>query len=150
MRPTFNQTVNVLVQAYLNDTLEHINGCACAVGNLVAAANGYTFKTAPAEYLDTSIVWAESNYPSNGNGWLDARLGKPSGKALEQINSTGYTAEEIFRIEKAFESPYQTRNHYMLNKDEVMFQGLMNVVDVLSEIHETTLEQKEQAKLLFA
>jgi hypothetical protein len=39
-RPTFEQTVDVLVKAYLNDTLVHGNCCACVVGNLCAHAIG--------------------------------------------------------------------------------------------------------------
>jgi hypothetical protein len=147
MRPTFNQTVNVLVQAYLNDTLEHCNGCACAIGNLVAHANNYTFIPAPPEY-SCSIVWNEAEYPSR-SGWLDARFPNPTEIALEQISSIGYTIKEVFTIERAFELPYISPSHYREHKDEVMFEGLMNVVDVLAEIHEVSLEHKEEAKLLF-
>lgn len=37
----FDKTIGILVNAYLNDTLENANCHACAVGNLVATNCGY-------------------------------------------------------------------------------------------------------------
>jgi hypothetical protein len=36
MKPTFSNTIDILVKAYLNDTLQHESCSACAVGNLVS------------------------------------------------------------------------------------------------------------------
>ena len=36
----FHETVGILVKAYLNDTLEHTNCHACAVGNMIASKMG--------------------------------------------------------------------------------------------------------------
>jgi hypothetical protein len=40
MKATFENSVDVLVKAYLNDTLEHGQCHACAVGNLICAETG--------------------------------------------------------------------------------------------------------------
>jgi hypothetical protein len=63
------------------------------------------------------------------------------------IESTGYSFDEIWAIEKAFESA--RRYHYFETKDEEMFQGLMNVLDVLAEIHGVNVETVSEAKLQF-
>ena len=43
MKATFENSVSVLVRAYMNDTLIHGNCFACAVGNLIVDANKYTY-----------------------------------------------------------------------------------------------------------
>jgi len=40
---SFENTVDILVKAYINDTLEHNNCYACAVGNIVAHNMGERF-----------------------------------------------------------------------------------------------------------
>jgi hypothetical protein len=40
--PLYHKTIGILVDAYFDDTLQHGNCSACAVGNLVAAAKGCT------------------------------------------------------------------------------------------------------------
>ncbi len=44
----FNKAIDVLVKAYLNDTLHHGWPCGCAVGNLIADA----YKTKPSTFPD--------------------------------------------------------------------------------------------------
>jgi hypothetical protein len=147
MRPTFDQTVNVLVQAYLNDTLEHGNCYACAVGNIIANANGYKYVPC-VDQPDKTIAWdaADGRYnkPGFGSwyGFIRFGLDSQADFAIEEIRSSGYTKEELLKIEAAFETSARF-------DDDRMFKGLMAVVDVLSEIHEVSLEQKEEAKLLF-
>lgn len=132
MKPTFENTVNILVQAYLNDTLEHGNCAACAVGNIVAASCNY-------EYLrrtDSCLKWMWSKYTPD---WYCDFVGV---QESEQTRATGYSVEELNRIEMAFESvPYGT--------DDMMFQGLMRVIEALARIHGVDLSVKENAKLLF-
>lgn len=63
------------------------------------------------------------------------------GKAKEQIDSTGYTVEELARIEYAFETASE--------EGDYMYNGLMAVVDVLADIHNVDLSSKEVSKELF-
>jgi hypothetical protein len=137
----FEHSVNVLVQAYLNDTLEHLNCCACAVGNLVADACGYTYKKSTSRYI--KVEW------DNGinAAWFDHLLGDmfttndTNVLGLKQIQSTGYSVEEIDKIERAFESARE--------EGDRMFEGLCQVVDVLADIHQVDLKQREEAKAMF-
>lgn len=132
----FNHSVSVLVQAYLNDTLEHGDCTACVVGNLIKAS-GYKLEK---DYRDTETYWLRYiEYKHRGwFGQYDFRI------ALEQIASTGYTSAELDVIERAFEkAPIGN------SEDDWMFNGLMAVVDVLAEIHGIDLKQKEEAKALF-
>ncbi len=150
----FNHTVNVLVKAYLNDTLAHGYCTACAVGNMVADAMGYEFGYN--DYTD-SLTWLNDgktlpNPISAGWGKVfftncgsqHFLLREYEGEAKRQIDSTGYSPEELAKIERAFE--YDTDDD---TRDERMFNGLMAVVDVLAEIHNISLEEKQQAKGLF-
>lgn len=138
-RPTFSQTVDVLVKAYLNDTLEHGNYCACAVGNLIADAVGaeIVLKHNHRNYA-SKYEWSHPEY--SGDEWFLKING-----CENQIKASGYSYSEIWVIEKAFESTRFMEG----NDDEIMFMGLMAVVDVLASIHNVDLSTKEQAKLLF-
>lgn len=169
----FNHTVNVLVKAYLEGTLEHGNCYACAVGNIVAESTGKVFirdEATPTEafYGYRSLYWDGCEYPAHGGstgGWgqvfttqesddddleyvdgkvqeIDLRFFK--GEAKKQIMSTGYSVEDLAKIEFAFETC-----KWSSDAEERMFNGLMAVVDVLANIHGISLEQKSEAKAMF-
>jgi hypothetical protein len=158
----FNHTVNVLVQAYLKNELEHSKCSACAVGNIVAEAIG----TKPGRHPDVPRCFMNSYFDDGRQTLWQAVFMTSDGKqsidldlydfgAKDRIDATGYSVIELASIEKAFElaprpeiaSPKHSPE-YTLN-EEWMFNGLMAVVDVLAEIHGVDLTQKEQAKLLF-
>jgi hypothetical protein len=147
----FNYTVNVLVQAYLNGTLEHCNCSACAVGNIIADVK----KVEPVLFCnqgdDYTNRFSDGSKPlwnylfcSTVPGKQDVSPSAYFGEVKSEIDSTGYTWQELAKIEYAFEL-----HRNPSDEDTAMFNGLMAVVDVLAEIHEISLEQKEQAKLLF-
>jgi hypothetical protein len=146
----FHYTVNVLVKAYLNDTLEHSNCGACAVGNMIADSIGDANFPVHSPFIDKNVIL------SKGHGWaaVFCTVSKDkqfifsdeyNGVAKEQIDSTGYTWQELARIEKAFE--YQ--GYTIKGRDEAMFCGLMAVVDVLADIHNIDLKVREEVKTLF-
>jgi hypothetical protein len=54
---------------------------------------------------------------------------------------------ELAEIEKAFEKVYYTSPNE--TSEELMFNGLMAVVDVLASIHNINLTEVSQAKALF-
>ena len=122
----YNKTVDILVQAYFNDTLIHGNCASCAVGNIVAHNMGYTY-TSDKKFWECSIP-----------NWYDVfrAYQKYEGKAKKQIDSTGYTWQELAKVEKAFESAGKGNSG-----DDYMFNGLMAVIDVLDIIHENTDEK---------
>lgn len=167
-RPSFDHTVGVLVKAYLNDTLDHGNCYACAVGNLVADGLGCQVV---AVYNNFRNVSWDNGYPYPGlddkdiKGWGAAfatefredededrdrpiqeihRSALSHPMVVEQIKGTGYTWEELAMIEFAFESARKRTD-----RDEDIFNGLMSVVSTLAFIHEIDLETADQAKKLF-
>lgn len=125
LRPElYQKTVDILVQAYFNDTLRHGSCSACAVGNIIAANNN----------IETEID-AGGLYWENSNNWYcELILGyyeySVSQKVVNQIKNTGYSIPEIISIEDAFEAA-----EYYDDTDR-MFNGLMNVIEVLDQIHE--------------
>lgn len=124
----YHKTVDILVQAYFNDTLEHGDYCGCAVGNLIAAHNGI-------EIIRTvnDIHWGAQS--PLGMGWY-AFKDEPNKMPIDvrkAIKKTGYSFKEIYIIERAFENAEGGESD-----DEWMFNGLMAVIEVLDQIHENT------------
>lgn len=141
MRPTFTQTVNVLVQAYLNDSLRHGSCDACAVGNLIDYRRPLTIKEKKL-MRDHTAGWNKVFCTFNYKKGQEIHEVNYNGLAKKQIESTGYHWRELAQIEFAFE-------RHRFDNGDAMFNGLMAVVDVLAEIHKVDLSVKENAKLLF-
>jgi hypothetical protein len=118
----FNKALKTLVQAFFNDTLAKGNCTQCAVGNMCGGRS------------DWSLVFIT---PSHGTqriyeDWYD-------GNAKNVIDKTGYTWEELARIEFSFEknTKINGREYDNFSKQEIMedqYRGLMAVVEVLCEI----------------
>ena len=140
----FNETISILVKAYFDGTLRHNDCAACAVGNMVAARNNCVL-----ELDDFICAYDKSGNEFDNRLWFDLVHGLGfSGDSLksaqDQIQTTGYTLQEITDIELAFD--YLGWNE---ENDTDGFKGLMNVVDTLQKIHECTDEEREEAKLKF-
>lgn len=150
----FDRAMSALVGAYLNDTLEPNTPCACAVGNIVAA--GYGAKV----YKDTKH-FGHLTCSAPNSRWSNLFLmGKPVAPALfltqeeveaeakeanENIAVTGYSMQDLMRIEYAFMFP-----GYGLTgiKDNDLFCRLCAVVDVLCDIE--GIADASEYKALFA
>jgi len=138
MEMTFEKSVDVLVKAYLNNTLTSLDPCGCAVGNLLKACGvGLPHKWYSLLFLNRAsasgivpIYTPETTIES----------------ANEELSHISYTIEQIDLIEKTFEKN-ASNQRYTPNPD--YFEALMNVVDVLAEIHGVDLETKKEAKSLF-
>src|SRR5258708_7878557 len=79
--------------------------------------------------------------------WYDIAIGdRYSRDGHKQIKATGYSINEIIKIECAFEGSKKTPDGSF---DYDGFNGLMSVVDTLMETHEATKEEAQQAKELF-
>jgi hypothetical protein len=127
----FEHTVNVLLKAYLNGTLEHGSCTACAVGNLISHCTG-----------QSPIAWTFVFSTIFGNQHVN--LYNYDGLAKIEIESTGYTWKELAKIEFAFETA-----EFGASNDDYIFNGLMAVVDVLAEIHKIDLTTVKETKELF-
>ena len=154
----FNHTVSILVKAYQNDTLVHGNCYACAVGNLVAANMGIGFvrdmKNDTLSWNDRENCYAFSSKPVNN--WFKAIYhGKViktnlTEEVIKEIESTGYTLEEIAKIEWAFENTIiEDYQEIDFESDDYMYMGLMSVIDCLMLIHEADVVEVNNAKELF-
>jgi hypothetical protein len=153
----FESTIDKLVKAYFEGTLNPMDCEACAVGNIcdgdkqwqlirVMDANGSFHRTAPSASIEKYIV-------------------KMSG---------GYSLDELFRIEQAFmhgtefmengkfcdNTPdvYAPLSGLCFNdsieqqkgRDRLSYKGSMAVVDELQKIHGCTATETEEAKLRFS
>lgn len=148
MKATFENSVNVLVKAFLKGTLEHTNCYACAVGNLICDANGYTYTKVEGCMQTIRLKENDGLYDGGtfGGGWHSVLHWKNNKRqiAITEIEKTGYSIDEIAQIEKAFEGAEQGDS-----AEDWIFNGLMQVVSALAEIHNVSLESKESAKKLF-
>lgn len=131
----YHKTVGILYDAYFADTLEKGNCFACAVGNIVAANMGKKFCVDPeAGNVFQKYYWkGYAPYSDIFNGanveWFPL-TGVPNKETL----STGYSIDELMRIENAFEkSPG-------VGVQDRMFNGLVAVLEVLAQIHQVTDE----------
>lgn len=142
----FTKTVNILVDAYFKNTLQHGSCAACAVGNIIACNMGLKIS-------EDLCFWEKKGktiYSDWDNVFVTTREGQEInpkeyfGEAKKQIDSTGYTWQELAKVEFAFETADEGNS-----EDDYMFNGLMSVCDVLIEIHEGNEAEKETAKQLF-
>lgn len=125
----YEKTVNILVDAYFNDTLQHSNCYACAVGNIVAGSNNIIFGGTCMH----GIKWFGSdNILDTPTFYLGTGYKVPE-KVVSLVTNTGYSIPELAKIEVAFEMANQGNT-----PDDRMFNGLMAVIEVLDQIHQNT------------
>ena len=146
-KEVYDNAVNVLLDAYNNETLEHENCYACAVGNLVADANNY--KLIETDDIVIKFKWDNDTSPDWANSAMD-RVGKKGrldwylGESKRQIDSTGMSIEELVKIECAFEGVfvYMDFNRDNLSKRN-QFNGLCEVLKVMETMVEEEVSHKE-------
>lgn len=139
----FNKTISILVKAYFDGYLEATDCAACAVGNLVSANLGYErlemnmFKDKSGKAI--RVVWDEIVWVIRG----DDHVITNAKEAKRQVDSTGYTGEQLMHIELAFlndKASYDKMDN---------FDRLMCVCDCLMKIHEATESEIAESKSLF-
>lgn len=157
----FVKSVDTLVDAYEKGKLRHLTACNCAVGNLIAySAKTYNYDSVTG---GDNTAWVHlmnrirdkvlvnineiNDIPVDPEDLKDRSLDelKEDRKRLmdgfKQAELTGYTPNEIERIEAAFEKNeirscgigYPERGS---EKHSDPLQGLLNAVKVLGDIHE--------------
>lgn len=139
----FDSTVKILVNAYLNGTLVPGNCHACAVGNIIAARLDIKYNR-HLKWIGRPVAWPQVFVTL---GCQIAQVKRPwafTGEAKEQIEATGYSWPELARLEYAFE-----RARWGKTREERMFNGLMAVIEVLSQLHEMDESTQVAAKGLF-
>lgn len=159
MKAEFDNTVSILVKAWLDGTLLKGHCCACAVGNICATSLGVKVvgivrpdETLPLWQQERQASWA--GYDEDSAEWRMVFMTTPDGlqsidadnyhgQARREIEATGYSWQELARIEFAFETAEYGYD------EAAEFAGLMAVVDVLADIHGIDLATAEVAKGLF-
>lgn len=134
----YHRTVDILAKAYVDETLEHKNCFACAVGNLVAANCGWRMIN-----QNGGIRWDSSSLFSR---WQDVFCTEDwgqyihekhyTGEAKAQIDSTGYHYLELAQIENVFETTFSIA--WDNNDPDPMYAALLAVIAVLDKIHKVT------------
>ncbi|GEO03833.1 hypothetical protein AAE02nite_14970 [Adhaeribacter aerolatus] len=140
----YDKTIKILVNAYLNNSLVQGNCHACAVGNLVAANLDIKFNQ-DLKWIGRTVAWSHVFVTLS---YKIAQVKRPwayTGQAQAQIDATGYTWPELARLEYAFERAPKGKT-----REERMFNGLMAVLDVLSQIHEMDEQTNLATKKLFS
>lgn len=160
MTQRFEKAYNSLVKAYFENTLAKGICRACAVGNIVADAQGGTvqkvlvkrqiidwFTGKPTREIDKVEFTCNVNNHFWGaafstSGGVQSRT--RSKEDADKINSeltklTGYTLDEMAQIEYAFETNTQLQLSFYHNYSEQdiledQFKGLSAVVDVMVEL----------------
>lgn len=127
-----NRSLNILTEAYLNNTLVAGNCAACAVGNLVA---GNTDQCVVMNHAVGMLGWSDSlRGPMRWFSAVKQYRGEYVPKDLmvdfyerrHIEESTGYTMAELSMIEQAFEDGSKVGGEY---------GGLEQVYETLLEIH---------------
>lgn len=142
----YKKTVDILFQAYFNDTLEHANCKACAVGNIVAANIGVRLSHYDSFGRVMPKEWKVGDPRTDTGVWFDAIYDGRVERCLYseevdyQVKATGYSAIELARIEYAFESAPTGKSD-----EDWMFNGLVAVLDVLKEIHMVSDEEASKS-----
>lgn len=139
----FDNTVKILVNAYLDNSLVQGNCHACAVGNMIAA-NMHLKYDKNLKWIGKQVAWPQVFVTVSFEIAQVKRPWNYTGMAKEQISATGYTWQELARIEYAFE-----RATWAKSAEERMFNGLMAVIEVLSQIHEMDETTQAATKELF-
>lgn len=123
----YQRTVDILVNAYFEDTLRHCDCAGCAVGNIIAANNGV-------KVIRDSVGAFKWSGLNHSDWYLNLMVCPSKGtddNVRRQIENTGYSVVEILKIEESFESVFDEGNG-----DKWIFDGLSAVIDCLDEIHE--------------
>ncbi len=152
----YNKTINVITKAYHNDTLEHGTCYGCFVGNLVAAGCGYEYERCEVseKLLFENGQIAQWDEVFCTRGFECTRTGRVSlqqityenkyhtiDEARKQIDSTGYTWQELAQIEFAFETADKGES-----KEDYMFNGLIAGIEVLDKIHQVKESKSQKFK----
>lgn len=140
MTERFDKAYNALVRAYFEGTLAANTCTACAVGNIVADAQGGKIEMPSYE----NLIYPKCN--TDNTKWsilllrssiIDWSAYKHIDKELKEL--TGYNLQEVAKIERAFENNTKIDylEYYQFTEKEILedqYNGLSAVVDVLLKL----------------
>jgi len=178
----FNNAITALVNSFFNETLHKGDCTACAVGNIIAHSMSGDIIVDNHRIIGSNVnnnLWSVFFHTVEGKQkvankneilqrtrsfsgeliTISVPVSTPSHKfyqnaAFEAIKSTGYSQEELMRIEYAFEVNTKILgvDYSIYSRDEVVadqYNGLMAVVDVLCDIEGMNKEEIKETKKMF-
>jgi hypothetical protein len=148
MTKRFEKAYNALYNGFMNGTLGKGTCHACAIGNMVADAMGakiyYDKENSKLDCNKDNAFWgqlfATSVLGKQNRYYVGLEFLPITQKNIRKVEKlTGYSVDELCKIEYAFETNTQIHNLYyqFATEQEVMddqFNGLMAVMDVLIEL----------------
>lgn len=139
----YSETVNILYDAYYNNRLEYRNYHLCPIGNIIRSKMGYDVSIKNNSLGRKSCSWYNKGDFVLAFPWhslLYQNLQRltnlePEDLALAEIHLkvTGYSKDELIKIEMAFESNYEEEAY------SDYLSGVINVLKVLDEIHQVNV-----------
>lgn len=135
----FNKATDALYNAFFNGTLAKGNCLKCAVGNIVSSCLGAVNENDA--YEKGAWKWKRLFY-TNEKGQQNPKnnyLENAITEALKIISYTGYTEDELAKIEYAFETNTKINHedYFQYSTQETLedqYNGLVAVFDVLLEL----------------
>ncbi len=132
----YDSTVDIILDAYNNKKLMHGSACGCFIGNIVEKrCKNLDYKDI---YLDGNQVYTAYWYDVISNHYAKTNVDLKE-LVKEQIDSTGYTVEEVIALEQAFESAISIEKRVIGERglDIGQYEGMKAALKKLAEIHET-------------
>lgn len=151
MTPRIQKAIDIFLDAINNNTLIAGNPCGCAVGNLVAHEMGITLS------MDKLIIGPKDceDLPYKNGEWFDMDWCKPGHRKIldnKQSRSTGFTIDELTKIEEVFEdhSIYSQGDLIALNSPkEKIREWQIHALEAVIKVMLTFDEQKDDVKEVF-
>jgi hypothetical protein len=148
MTPRFDKAYNALYKAFMNNTLAKGTCTACAVGNIVADAMGGKVSIRGHNFVcDVHNTWWSNFFITfdNEQTIFDDYNDIPAYGRLKEL--TGYSVEELSKIEFAFETNTKIsfNEYFSSNEEQIMedqFNGLMAVMDVMIKLDDVKEGEK--------
>lgn len=160
----YKSSCDKLFKAYFDNTLKHGDCRAYAVGNILESGDWKCLfltatdifgrhKTEDATKEDMYMVWKSSIFTRGpeavsiyrliiaGREDLIETAEEMKREARELINASGYTVEELMRIERTFEVADKGTS-----AEDHMYNGLVAVLDVLKDIHQVEDDHLEKTR----
>lgn len=142
MTNRLKNSIEVLQRAYLHGTLKAGNCEACAVGNLIAASSYYG---EPFDWIFVFCTVEGVQTIHDPEDLIDVNFYK---EGLKSIEATGYSVEELARIEFAFESALNYEDDKAMPEHQSQWIRLQAVLEVLFKIEGIEYDEEVEQPFL--
>ena len=128
----YYKTITTLNDAWRNGSLRKGNCKACAVGNMLGS---YEWDALFSTFRGRQVRQAPKQAIHKGFGSDYVQ------KAVDMIDASGYTPEELMRVEFTFETAREGKT-----ERQSQYNGLCAVFEVLQQIHEVEFSIAQTSK----